>query len=155
LPPLLVEEQRDPKATAGSPTPEEAVTPVTVVSELSSERSRQIETQAAPKSDEARILQMPLDQFEREGCPIQVRVPGLLDTLWFVPGGSERDALVRRAVDRGRIWTAHELMDLSKISSLTREQAQTLARIKVEFDAEVVSIEPLGSPPDPKDGTGA
>src|SRR5206468_932275 len=143
-------EQRDPEAMAGPPTAEKAVTPVTVVSELPFERLRQIETQTAPNSEVARILLMPLDQFEREGFPIQVRVPGLLDTLWFVPGGSERDALVRRAIGRGRIWTAHELMDLWKIPSLTRERAQTIARIKIEFEAEVVSVEPIKSAPEPK-----
>jgi hypothetical protein len=36
-------------------------------------------------------------------------------------------------------------MDLWKIPALTREQAQTLARIKAEFEADVVSIEPLTS----------
>ncbi len=104
---------------------------------------------------ESSILQMPLDQFERDGCPIEIKVPGFRETLWFVPGDPEREALVARGTGRGRIWTAHELMDLWKVPGLTRERAQSLARIKAEFDAEVVSIEPLSSAADPKDGTGA
>ena len=120
------------------------------------------ETLAARKADllaalsvEDHLLQMPLDQFEREGPLIEIKVPGFPETLWFAPGDREREILVVRGISRGRIWTAHELMDLWKIPSLTREQAQTLARIKADFDAEVISIEPLSSAPDPKDGAGA
>jgi len=109
----------------------------------------------AALSVEDHLLQMPLDQFERDGCPIEIKVPGFPETLWFAPGDREREILVVRGISRGRIWTAHELMDLWKIPSLTREQAQTLARIKADFDAEVVSIEPLSSAADPKDGAGA
>ncbi len=29
---------------------------------------------------------MPLDRFAREGCPMEVRVPWLDVTPWFVPG---------------------------------------------------------------------
>src|SRR5262245_56411986 len=34
---------------------------------------------------EARLLGMSLEEFEREGCPIEVKVPWLEATLWWVP----------------------------------------------------------------------
>ncbi len=97
----------------------------------------------AALSLEDRLLQMPLGQFEREGRPIQFKVPGFQETLWFVPGCPEREDLTAKGVGRGRIWTVRELMEIWKVPELTREQAQTLARVKIEFEAEVVSVEPL------------
>ena len=97
----------------------------------------------AALSVETRVLEMPLSQFEREGCPIEIEVPGFPETLWFVPGDRERDTLVNRGISHGRIWTARELMELWKAPSLTQEQAQSLARIKAQFEGEVVSVEQL------------
>lgn len=99
----------------------------------------------AALSLEDRLLQMPLDQFEREGCPIAIKVPNFPETLWFAPGDREREVLVTKGIRRGRIWTARELMELSKTPSFSREQVQTLARIKAAFDAEVVSVERLSA----------
>ncbi len=130
-PPPVVVEDHPPEVYAGSPISEKPVTSVTAV------------TRATP------LLEMPLDQFEREGRPIQVRVPGLRETLWFVPGCSDGEALVSRGIGRGRIWTARELMEIWKVPGLTREQAQTLARIKLEFEADIVSVEPLTTEPEP------
>src|SRR3989442_3886277 len=108
-PPVVHVEGGRPDAYTGSPTCEKPVTPVT------------------------RFLSMTLREFEDQGRPLEVKVPGLSVTLWFVPGSSEQEALVSEGVSPGRIWTAAELTALWKFPSLTREQAQTLARIKAEF----------------------
>ena len=83
---------------------------------------------------------MSLDQFSREGRVIEVRVPWLDMTLWFVPTLDYIDRLLTRGVHRGRIWTAGELTDLMKVGLGCREAARTLGRIKVDFGAELVSI---------------
>ncbi len=90
----------------------------------------------------ARLLGMPLDGFEREGCPIEVLVGWLGTTLWLVPGEADAEALAREGVNRGRIWTARELADLLAISGLTGEQPQTIAQAKLEFGGEVVEVRP-------------
>jgi len=83
------------------------------------------------------MLKMPLDQFERDGCPLEVRVPWFSETLWFVPGQADVAGLIQRGVGRGRIWTANELMDLLHLESLSREQVQTIAWAKLLFEGEV------------------
>ncbi len=97
-------------------------------------------------SVEARLLQMPLDQFEREGCPIEIRVPGLEKTIWFVPGEAHVEALAQGDVPRGRIWTARELRTLWGGGSEALKNAITLTRIKLALDGEVVSVEDLRDP---------
>ncbi len=89
----------------------------------------------------ARLVRMPLDQFEREGCPLEVRVPWHTETLWFVPTEADAEVLDREGVSRGRIWTARELADLLAVSGLTPEQPQTIARVKLEFGGEVVEVQ--------------
>ncbi len=89
----------------------------------------------------ARLLPLPLDRFPREGCPLEVSVPWLEGTLWFVPGEAEVEALLREGVaHRGQIWTPRELEDLLTIPGLTQDQVQTIAQVKLEFGGEVVSV---------------
>lgn len=108
------------------------------------------ETLTAHKADllsalslEARLIKMPLGQFEREGCPIEIRVPGLEKTIWFIPGEADIVRLAQSDVPRGRIWTAKELRVLWGGGPEARKDAITLARIKSELDGEVVSVENL------------
>lgn len=97
----------------------------------------------------AHLVKMPLNQFEREGRPMEVRVPWLGTTLWWVPTEAETEALMREGISRGRIWTARELMDLASISALTPEQARTVAATKAEFGGEIAEVRkrttPLGA----------
>ena len=141
--PLLIELRRRGLTLA----PEGAGVRVAPLSALTPELRETVRTHkaslVAALAIETRILQMSLSQFEREGCPLQIQVPGVPETLWFVPGDRERETLVNRGIGHGRIWTARELMEIWKIPSPPREQVQTLARIKAEFDAEVVSVERL------------
>jgi hypothetical protein len=105
-------------------------------------------------SVESRVLEMPLPQFEREGCPIEIRVPSFPETLWFVPGSKERDALLIQGIRYGRIWTARELMEVWQAPAPKPGHAQSLARIKVEFDAEVLTVESLSHRGDALRGNG-
>jgi hypothetical protein len=54
------------------------------------------------------ILAMPLDRFAREGQCLEVRVPWLDVTLWFVPEERDAAAIARIGGSRGRVWTAND-----------------------------------------------
>jgi hypothetical protein len=95
----------------------------------------------AALSMEARILQMPLDRFELEGRRIEVRVPRLRETLWFVPTRRDVDILMARGIQRGRIWTAKELAILWRIPDLDQNQVRDIARVKMDLSADIESIE--------------
>ena len=96
-------------------------------------------------SAQNQLLRMPLSKFGRKGCPIEIKVPDLPETLWFVPGIPHVDPLVQKGIDRGRIWTAAELTDLLQIPGLNAEGIATIARAKAEFGGDLISVEPLMS----------
>lgn len=83
---------------------------------------------------------MTIDQFEREAFALEIRVPELPETLWFVPTLEEAKTLVSDGINRGRIWTACELKDLMDIPGILSSQALSLAQIKLEFDGEVIEV---------------
>jgi hypothetical protein len=112
----------------GSPIPEKPVTPVTAVTEL---------------------LSMTLSQFAADGRAIEIRVPWLDETLWWVPGLDQVAWLVARGVSRGRIWTAGELMDLAKVEVNGEAAMKTVARIKLCFQAEVEAVDRIPSKREP------
>lgn len=93
-----------------------------------------------------RLLGMPLDQFAREGCPVEIKTPWLDLPLWLVPSEAAAEALVREGVSRGRVWTAGELLDLLAVPGLTREQARTVALVKATFTGEVVEVRAVSRP---------
>ncbi len=95
---------------------------------------------AIPDGDVGTILAMPLDQFAREGSLLEVRVPWLDVTLWFVPEERNADALVREDVSRGRVWTATEVMDVMAISERTSEALRTIALAKLTFDGDIAAV---------------
>lgn len=99
------------------------------------------------------LLGMHLDRFAREGQPLEVRVPGLPTTLWWVPAKADAEALVRQGVSRGRVWTARELLDVLDLSGLTPEQARTIALAKLELDGDVVGVYPRQSSREHTGGT--
>ena len=57
----------------------------------------------------ARLVAMPLNQFARDGQLLEIRIPWLNVTLWFVPDERDVDSLIRAGVARGRVWTAQDL----------------------------------------------
>lgn len=88
-----------------------------------------------------RLLSMTLEQFGQQSYALEVSVASFPSTLWFVPRESGAEALRRKGVRRGRIWTADELTNLIGIPGLSREQALTIARMKAAFCGEIASVE--------------
>ena len=91
---------------------------------------------------EREFLGMSIEEFEKQDSAIEVRVPWLSETLWFVPRIEHIEILVREAVRRGRIWTAAELTDLLSIPGLGSNEIERIGRLKAEFGAEILSVTP-------------
>ena len=85
---------------------------------------------------------MRLSQFDQSGLTIEVSVPWLEETLWFVSGPGHLEPVLAAGVSRGRIWTASELHNLLTTTGLTDADIVTMARLKAQFDGEVVAVEP-------------
>jgi hypothetical protein len=88
---------------------------------------------------ESRLLDLSLEDFGRQDYVIELAVPWLDETIWFVPRAEHVDGLVREGIHRGRIWTARELQDLSFTPNLTDQDRVVLSRLKVALDGEVVA----------------
>jgi hypothetical protein len=91
-------------------------------------------------ADALPFLAMPLDEFQRRGALLEVRVPWLNVTLWMVPTERDVAGLVRQGIGRGRIWTAPELMDVMSITDRTPEQVKTLTHTKLVMDGEITEV---------------
>ena len=90
---------------------------------------------------------MPLDQFAREGQLLEVRVPWHAETLWFVPDERDAATLGHEGVDRGRVWTAAELIALMALPDRTPAMVQSIALAKLAVDGDIVDVrrrEPRG-----------
>lgn len=124
-PPMVQIEVDPPAVYIGPPISEKPVTPVTAVTE---------------------ILNMPLSRFATEGRALEVRVPWQQETLWFAPGLEQVGRLMARGVQRGWIWTAGELSEMSRILDRDPDGIRTLARIKAELDGELISVDKLTEP---------
>lgn len=144
LPPLLPQDVQHSDISAGSPSFEKAVRPVRAVRN-SILHSGADAGDARPEKEP--VLGMRLSQFQAHGAPIQILVPGLAETLWFVPGEAHVDALVGEGVRRGRIWTAAELRVVAGSPEAGRDEVLTLARVKAWFDGDLVTV--LDPGPDP------
>jgi hypothetical protein len=90
--------------------------------------------------ESAGLLAMPLDRFVHEGQLVEVRVPWLEVTLWFVPEERDADMLGREGVDRGRVWTARELMAAMALQGRTPPTVLGLARAKYTIDGALVDV---------------
>ena len=121
LPAALASVGDHPGPSVGSPIREKPVTSVTEVTQL---------------------LQNVRARLERDRLPIAVRVSPLEEQLWFVPGEIEAEQLIEKGVGRGRIWTAAEIDNLLRDARLSGEDIVTLARIKLQFDGDLVSVDP-------------
>jgi len=93
-------------------------------------------------AEEARIIGMSLDEFERCGHALEVRVPWLPETLWFVPRVEHVAILANEGVARGRVWTARELADLASIEGLPSDDIRAIGQLKAKFGAQIVSVQP-------------
>jgi hypothetical protein len=85
----------------------------------------------------ARILGLQIPQLDRM---VEIRVPWLPVTLWFVPGPAEVEILVAEGVTRGRIWTSLELLQALAIPDITTAGVRRLAEAKLEFNGEITRI---------------
>jgi len=82
----------------------------------------------------AALLQTPLSLLD---AMLEVRVPWLPVTLWFVPGEIAVEALSAEGISRGRIWTAGELLD---VLTFPPQTVRTLARANLEFHGDVAVV---------------
>ena len=95
---------------------------------------------ATPAPDLAAIFAMPLDRFAREDQLLEVRIPWLDVTVWFVPEERDAEALGHEGVSRGRIWTARELIALMALPDPTPEIVQRLTLAKRAVDGDIVEV---------------
>ena len=91
------------------------------------------------------FLRMPLDVFARAGASLEVRVPWLDVTMWMVPTGRDAVQLMAEGVQRGRIWTAAELMQFMAIADRTPETVRTLTHAKLGMDGEITEVRTRGN----------
>jgi hypothetical protein len=104
--------------------------------------------------DLTEILAMPLDRFARDGQCLEIRVPWLDVTLWFVPEERDAAAIARTGAGRGRVWTASELMMLMTLPDRTSAIVRRLALAKIEVDGELSDVRPR-EPSDPHEPAGS
>ncbi len=88
----------------------------------------------------ARLLGMRLDEFAREGQPLEIRVPWWPETLFFVPTERDLEALRREGIATYRVWTAHELTALLGGASMTPDALRIVMVARQEFAGEVVEV---------------
>jgi hypothetical protein len=91
------------------------------------------------------LLALPLDRYELAGQPLEIRVPWLEPTLWLVPGDHQAAPLIEEGIDRGRIWTAAELMRLLAIPDRTAEAVRAVTFAKLAVAGELAGV--LGTRP--------
>jgi hypothetical protein len=86
------------------------------------------------------LLDMPLEDFQARGALLEVRVPWLDVTLWFVPTADDVHRLAGEGVHRGRIWTACELMQLLTIPDRTPAAVSTITHAKLAMDGDIIAV---------------
>lgn len=88
----------------------------------------------------ARLAAMPLARYAHEGAPLEVQVPWLGETLWFVPGDRQAEALVGEGVDRGRIWTTTELMGLMCVRACNAGKVSMIALTRIASSGDITEV---------------
>ncbi|MCP3994731.1 MAG: hypothetical protein GY722_06670 [bacterium] len=89
---------------------------------------------------ESALLDMTIEEFSRQRYSIELHVDWLDETIWIVPTVSAARQLVRGGINRGRVWTAKELLDLLRIDDLQSTEARRIARLKATFGLEILSV---------------
>jgi hypothetical protein len=94
---------------------------------------------AAPPTpaEVARVLGLPIPFLDRM---LEVRVPGLPVTLWFVPGENAVELLMAEGVTRGRIWTSQELLTWLTIPGITKASTRTTIEYKLAFEGVLTAV---------------
>ncbi len=91
------------------------------------------------------LLGSSLDEFERRGQMVELRVAWYEQTVWFVPSDRHVQTLLADGVARGRIWTVQELAEIAIIPNLTRDDAARIGLLKATFQANILSAREEGS----------
>lgn len=79
-------------------------------------------------------LAMSYQEYVDTGALLEVRVPGLVETLWLVPTDRE----IPTDIPRGRVWTAEELF-LVLGTGVSPEAFRTVAEAKIAVAGEIVT----------------
>ena len=87
------------------------------------------------------VLGLSVREFIQQNQAIEVKVPWLKDTLWFVPSVRMIPGLMADGVSRGRIWTGRELLDLCSVAEMPREDIVNIAKLKAALGIEILSVE--------------
>ncbi len=85
-------------------------------------------------------LRMSLSQFEGSDCALEIQVNWFPHCIWFVPTEADAAHLVSEGENRGRIWTARELADLTSVPGLNLEEIRTIQAVKDEFDGYLAGV---------------
>ena len=128
---LLDDQEVSIDAPAGVVTP-------TVRRELASSRAEI----AQLLGEELKLQELSLSEFEEQDRSVEVRVPWLDQTLWFVPRPEFVARLVGRGVHRGWIWTASELRDLAAFCDGSDIDPRAVGMLKAAFALEILTICP-------------
>ncbi|MBZ5639167.1 MAG: hypothetical protein LAO51_10510 [Acidobacteriia bacterium] len=94
-------------------------------------------------TEESRILAMTLAEFEKTNLAIEVQVPWLDVSLYFVPRAQQVEHLVRIGVHRGRVYTARELTNLTNLPCPDEErpsEIKKIAQMKLAFGAMILDV---------------
>jgi hypothetical protein len=89
---------------------------------------------------EERFIGMSCSEFGHQRFAVEIRIPGVDGTIWLAPQPVDAARLVSEGIGRGRIFTARELADLLSIETLTPDDFQKIARLRIAFGAEIVEV---------------
>ena len=90
-----------------------------------------------------RLLQMSMEEFSASDYMVEIAVPWWDETLWWVARPEGVQQLEREGVERGRIWTATELTNLSGIEGLRQDDVRTIGTLKTRLDCIIRDVESL------------
>ena len=88
---------------------------------------------------EQRVVNLTIEEFRQAGLQLELTVPWLDETIFFVPTALAAARLGERGVGRGRIWTADELSNIAEIDSPT--DIPTIGRLKGRLGLEIISAD--------------
>ncbi len=93
-----------------------------------------------PVTTVTRFHRMSLKEFQAADFVVEVSVPWWPETLWLVPTSSAIDELADRGIERGRVWTAAELIDLHGIGDLSHNDLRAIGLLKESFGIEILRV---------------
>ena len=95
---------------------------------------------------------MSLEEFSASDYMVEISVPWWHETLWWVPTRHCIEVLSKEGINRGRIWTSGELIDLCRIDDLQEKDIRSIAILKAQFGVKILSVENWEPRLDPAQG---